>query len=195
MLFRSVLTAKELKWESIPADSASTEKQIFAILPHNLSFNCKLFVQNCLIYNPNQRANLRDLLSHPFLTVTNAPEKKYALEQIKRQINSLSISGSQQIKRFNKVSIADVVYNVSSIYLSGLGPIIQENPGSGRDEEQKQSQNLRFSSSVDSSGTIEVTARQQIVGKKTEEMTELEKQLAKEKEAMKKLIAGYPNIE
>ena len=94
ILIIEVLTAKELKWESIPVDSASTEKQIFAILPHNLSFNCKLFVQNCLIYNPNHRANMRDLLSHPFLTVTNVLEKKYALEQIKKQLHSLSIFGS-----------------------------------------------------------------------------------------------------
>eukprot|EP00826_Nyctotherus_ovalis_P037245 TRINITY_DN3385_c0_g1_i17.p1 TRINITY_DN3385_c0_g1~~TRINITY_DN3385_c0_g1_i17.p1 ORF type:complete len:381 (-),score=125.95 TRINITY_DN3385_c0_g1_i17:132-1274(-) len=190
ILILEVICVKEFKWDSVPSDPDTVEKQVRVIIPRSLSTICKLFVQSCLMFNPRQRATLAELLAHPFLTISNDPEKKYALEQIKRQIMSLSISGSQQIKKFNKVSVPDIVYSINSIYLSGVNVLPAESVGRAKAEEQ----NVRFTTSMESSGAMERGGQPREKAKR-EEMSELEVQLMKEKEAMKKLIEGYPNIE
>jgi len=186
ILILEVICAKEFKWKSIPSDQSVVEKQVLAIIPRNLGTTCKLFVQSCLMFNPRQRATLKELLVHPFLTIPDAPEKKYALEQIKKQINSLSVSDSHQIKKFNKVSNA--VYSINSIYLSGLNVMPPESLSRPKVEEQNP--DIRFTTSMELSGTIESTVQAPAKARKGEEFTELEIQLEKEKEAMIKLIGG-----
>lgn len=191
ILILEVICVKEFKWDSVPSDPGVVERQVRGIIPRGLSTNCKLFVQSCLTFSPKQRATLAELLAHPFLTIPNDPEKKYALEQIKRQITSLSISGSQQIKKFNKALVPDIVYSINSIYLSGVNVLPAESAGQAKAEEQ----NVRFTTSMEFSGAMERAGQPRAETKKREEMSELEMQLMKEKEAMKKLIEGYPNIE
>jgi len=62
-----------------------------------------------------------------------------------------------------------------------------------RPKVEEQNPDIRFTTSMESSGTIESTVQAPAKARKGEEFTELEIQLEKEKEAMIKLIEGNFN--
>ncbi len=217
ILVLEMITGKENKWDNpalfrteapsvakIVGDSAF-EKHMASLIPHNISANCRAFVQSCLQYREEYRPSIRDLLSHPFLGGAEMPEKDRAaaLKQIRSQIYSLSISTSQHIniRRPEKSHLGPVstIYSINSLYLGGLSVATQEIGGlansnivaNNRKAEDQKSQNLRFSSSVDSSGTIEpIKVPAQGPGQSREDVLALEMQLMREKEMMLKLV-GY----
>jgi len=197
ILVLEMITGQGLMWSSIPKDSEECFKQVSLVIPVTASKHCKEFVLDCLKFEPSERHTANDLLIHAFLSNLNrSSDKDETLKQIRYQITSLSISGSQMLKKWSKATNGHpgVIYSINSVYLSGI--VNNSREGMPNNVGDNKKNDIRFSASVDSSGSAGDSNSNKPIpaGKGREEVMALEIQLKKEKEAMKKLLEGYPNI-